>query len=272
MNTEYLPTVMKTNASIFTLLITILFSVSLSAAETITPKSAVASFPATISSSVEILEPEFYEWGIEYTTSWQRADMQNQTIIGHLVEIIDKPTLKVDGPFTFTDGTIAPLTYAFTFTGIWYLHGNATFEDMPDKVAFGELYTTRKVTLTFGLTEDAEKGLCWRIISGSLPSGSIGHPMSPDSGLLLTGNFTFTFDHTNDLDYHLHSAHDQFPEIFYHDQYQTLNASRCTSEYPCFVFIGHRKHNSFHEGYEDLSVWTFSMTLNSGIHESSDPQ
>ena len=159
MNTEYLPTVMKTNASIFTLLITILFSVSLSAAETITPKSAVASFPATISSSVEILEPEFYEWGIEYTTSWQRADMQNQTIIGHLVEIIDKPTLKVDGPFTFTDGTIAPLTYAFTFTGIWYLHGNATFEDMPDKVAFGELYTTRKVTLTFGLTEDAEKGL-----------------------------------------------------------------------------------------------------------------
>ena len=217
--------------------------------------------------TIEIQQPDFFDIGIEYNSSIRDGSLR-EAILGKLIEIVGQPIFRIEGPATFTDGSIATQTVLIDFLGVWELKGNL---HRNDTVYLREGIITDRAFLKFGLTEDNGDGAKWRIMDGAVPNATIdpGHPQG-DLQVIHTGFGLCMWAALNGISYELFNdlnyLEENQDENSYGRMHQTLSTSDCTSIYPNFILHSNYGYSARLGDLEEQENYTLIITLTSGIN------
>ena len=249
-------------------------SAVLAAAITLLPTQLRAEEPPAtepqIKNSAPILEPDFYNIGIEYTYSDTRDQYTHRTGTGRFVELVEAPQFIHKGASTFWGGEVASQVITITFKGRWEFTASGS-DEVSGEIAASEADWIGTCNLTFALKEDGTK---WRIFTGTLPAAFVepgrvievfgyhgvclgaGGMDGPESGLI--NKLTYDYRHTSIGE----RPYDPSLTIAF---YQGLSTSDRVSDYPEFMLTGGYRHytrygteDAYNEG-EIIIGWVISV-------------
>lgn len=261
-------------------------SAVLAAAITLLPTQLRAEEPPAtepqIKNSAPILEPDFYNIGIEYTYRDTAQAYIHTSSTGRLVELVEPPKFTHKGTSTFWGDEFASQVITITFKGRWLFNASGT-DISSSEVSASEADWIGTCSLSFALNEDGTK---WRIFDGTLPAAFVepgraievfpgyhgiclgaGTMGGPEAGLI--NKLTYDYRHTSVGE----GPYDPSSTVAFH---QGLSTSDRVSDYPNFMLIGGYEYyirygteNSYIEGERVFGV---VISVESGVNEDAETE